>query len=69
MSQQLKSLHEEERRKLITFHVTRTEYEEAVLKAIKYTQGNLSAWIRYAMAIEPAKRDLIEVPDGKRMTL
>jgi len=49
--------------KVINFKASRGDMKQIKEKADKYTEGNVSAWIRYAATqLEPKKRDLLPEP-------
>ena len=60
MQQQvLKNLRPETRSRPFNIKVTETEYSTLKVKAQRYTDGNVSAWVRYAaLNLKPDPKDL-----------
>lgn len=61
----LKFLKEREKEKekikkggLIQLRVNEAEYNAILAKAIKYADGEMSEWLRYAGTLDPRKEDL-----------
>lgn len=48
--------------KMVLFKVSDWDYEQAQIKADRYAEGNLSAWLRYSSRMHTPKR-------GERITL
>lgn len=48
----------EKKEKNLVIKMTHRDFEAAKRQADKYTNGNVSDWIRYASKLEPRKEDM-----------
>lgn len=66
MQQQLKNLKPETRSRPFNIKVTETEYTVLQTKAQRYTDGNISAWVRYAaLNLQPKPEDVVGGSDAE----